>query len=74
MVIWKLQLGIFAMFWNLFQFPFSHHSLRGGSQLSTDKRFEKVQQQTGKLPKFTKPFCCLSIPTARGCASILKTK
>jgi hypothetical protein len=34
----------------------------GGSQpINSLKKFK----QTGKLPKFTKPFCCLSIPTAR---------
>jgi hypothetical protein len=38
-------------------------SVAGGG--STDKRFEKVRTQTSKLPKFTKPFFCLSIPTAR---------
>ena len=41
-------------------------------RVSTDKRFEKVQQnKLWKMYKFTKPFCRLSIPTARGCASIL---
>jgi hypothetical protein len=33
-----------------------------GGRVSTDKRFEKVQKQTGKLLKFTKQFFCLSIP------------
>jgi hypothetical protein len=34
------------------------------ARVSTDKRFEKVQKINWKLWKFTKPLCCLSIPTA----------
>jgi hypothetical protein len=36
----------------------------GWGRVSTDKRFEKVQKQKGKLLKFTTPFFCLSIPNA----------
>ncbi len=43
-------------------------------RVSTDQRFEKVQQKSWKMFKFTKLFCRLSIPTARGCASIILSK